>query len=50
MITMIHFGIPFKLFWFYLLHINDAYHYVLFLFELPATQANIVMYTFKQIK
>ena len=45
---MTNFGITFKLILFNHSHINNASLYVLFLFEFIATQANIVLYVFKE--
>ena len=47
MIITMNFGIPINIFIFNIGHKNDAYLYVLCLFELPAPQENTVMYVFK---
>ena len=46
--SMMNFGIPFKFVIFNHSHKNDVYFYVLSLFLFPESQANTVVYVFKE--
>ena len=50
MITMMNFGVRFKIFWLQFCHINESDFYVIFLLELSDTQANELLFVFKEIK